>query len=164
MKMPETIPDYFLAPCGVNCFVCYAHLKNKKPCSGCLGDDNNKPERCKNCDIKKCAAEKGYTHCYECSTYPCTIIKRLEKSYLQRYRVDLRKNCEIANTQGPSALMKDERIKWICPKCNGVINQHDKICSECNTNSAQYGDIQPRSQSPDMVHTCVHLIFPAGDL
>lgn len=130
--MPETIPDYFLAPCGVNCFVCYVHLKKVKPCNGCLGDDNNKPLRCKSCKIKNCAADKGYTRCYECSTYPCADIKRLEKSYLQRYRVDLRKICEIANTQSISALMKSEMAKWTCRKCDGVINQHDKICSECN--------------------------------
>ncbi len=132
MKMPETIPDYFLAPCGVNCFVCYVHLKKVKPCNGCLGDDNNKPERCKSCKIKNCAVDKGYTRCYECSTYPCADSKRLEKSYLQRYQVDLRKNCEIANTQSISALMKSEMVKWTCRKCNGVISQHDKICSECN--------------------------------
>ena len=44
MKMIDKIPETLLAPCGMNCLVCYVHLKEKKPCLGCRGQDEGKPE------------------------------------------------------------------------------------------------------------------------
>ena len=46
MKMPDKIEDIMLAPCGMNCTVCYKHIgirKRVEPCVGCLKDDLSKP-------------------------------------------------------------------------------------------------------------------------
>jgi len=100
MRMPEKIDDYFFAPCGVNCFVCYVHLKVKKPCNGCYGSDDNKPERCKNCTIKQCVSNKSLQYCFECNDYPCQLIKNLEKSYTKRYNVSIMANSEMVKKYG----------------------------------------------------------------
>ncbi|CAG0930138.1 hypothetical protein TFLX_01615 [Thermoflexales bacterium] len=130
MKMPDTIDQFLFAPCGMNCMVCYVHLKEKKPCSGCLGDDQHKPERCLNCSIKRCAKDKGHAYCYECPVFPCKQVKNLEKSYLKRYQVSLLANSRIVKEKGLEYFQNEERQKWACD-CSGVISLHDRICSEC---------------------------------
>jgi hypothetical protein len=130
MIMPETIDSLFFAPCGMNCMVCYVHLKIKKPCHGCLGDDIDKPERCKKCEIKNCAYSKGLKYCYECNDFPCKNIKNMEKSYRTRYKTSLITNSESVKINGILSFMKDEKEKWLCA-CNGVILLHDRYCSEC---------------------------------
>jgi hypothetical protein len=129
--MPGKIENQLFAPCGMNCMVCYVHLKEKKPCSGCLGDDNHKPERCKTCKIKICTQEKGLTHCYKCSEFPCKQIKSLEKSYIKRYNTSLIENSKKVQEIGLTAFEACERKKWICRICSGVISLHDAECSDC---------------------------------
>lgn len=135
MKMPSKIDDYFFAPCGINCMVCYVHLKDKKPCAGCLGDDISKPERCKSCKIKSCATEKGFKHCFECSDFPCVQIKNLDRSYRKRYNTSLIENSRKVQEIGLVAFLSTEREKWTCGECSGVISLHDAECSHCHKKS-----------------------------
>ena len=93
MKMPkENIDTTMFAPCGMNCLVCYKHCYHKKPCAGCLNSDKGKPEHCRKCKIKDCIKDKGLSYCFECSDYPCKLIKNLEKSYNKRYQASLMEN------------------------------------------------------------------------
>ena len=131
--MPNKIDTKLFAPCGMNCLVCYVHLKDKKPCPGCLNKDNNKPERCKTCKIKNCAQEKGFTYCYECLYFPCKLIKNLEKSYSKRYNTSLIENSKKVQNDGIYLFLKNEQEKWICKSCSGVISLHDAECSNCKT-------------------------------
>ena len=90
MKMPtEKIDTAMFAPCGMNCLVCYKHCYHKKPCAGCLNSDIGKPEHCRKCKIKDCIKGKGLSYCFECTDYPCKLIKNLEKSYNKRYQTSL---------------------------------------------------------------------------
>jgi hypothetical protein len=131
MKMPKLIPAYLLAPCGMNCMVCYVHLKDKKPCDGCLGDDARKPERCRSCAIKDCARGKGLAYCHECCDFPCKRIKSLDKSYRERYAASLVENGATLRAGGIEAFQESERRRWSCGACGGVISLHDGKCSEC---------------------------------
>lgn len=131
MKKPETIDFRMFAPCGMNCLVCYVHLKKKKPCYGCLGDDNNKPERCKTCEIKKCAIDKGFIYCYSCEMYPCIKIINLDKNYKKRYQVSLIENSKSVKNYGLEFFLSGDIERWICPECSGIISLHDQECSEC---------------------------------
>lgn len=130
MIMPENIDSFLFAPCGMNCMVCYVYLKNKKPCNGCRRDDADKPDRCKNCEIKNCTISKGLNYCYECIDFPCKNIKNLEKSYKARYQISLITNSEFVKMNGLIPFMKNEREQWRCP-CDGVISLHDRYCTEC---------------------------------
>lgn len=100
MKMPtEKIDTAMFAPCGMNCLVCYKHCYHKKPCAGCLNSDIGKPEHCRKCKIKDCIKGKGLSYCFECTDYPCKLIKNLEKSYNKRYQTSLMTNSEfVAST------------------------------------------------------------------
>lgn len=133
MQMPDPIDPVMLAPCGMNCMVCYVHLKDNKPCSGCLGDDGYKPKRCLTCAIMTCAQERGFVHCFSCDEHPCKRIKNLERSYRKRYRVSLVGNSQYAQEHGLDAFMVRERGRWCCADCGGVISLHDAECSGCGT-------------------------------
>lgn len=131
MIMPDKIENIMFAPCGMDCMVCYVHLKKKKNCHGCLADDENKPERCKKCAIKNCAQEKGITFCYECGDFPCKKISNMEKSYTKRYQVSLLEQSSIVKTEGLERFFEKEAQRWRCPDCGGILSLHDKDCSEC---------------------------------
>lgn len=119
------------APCGMNCKVCYKHLKPKKSCKGCLSSDDDKPEHCKKCNIKNCVKEKGITYCFECADFPCKQIKNLDKSYIKRYGVSLVQNGITVKNDGLECFMMKEKEHWTCKKCSGIISLHDAECSEC---------------------------------
>lgn len=131
MKMPSEIEKNMFAPCGMNCKVCYKHCYHKKPCAGCFNSDKGKPEHCRKCKIKDCVHEHELTYCYECSSYPCVLIKRLEKSYNTRYNTSLMANSQIVKEAGLTAFMAQQKAAFTCPACNGVISIHDSECSEC---------------------------------
>jgi len=134
MKMPhEKIEPIMFAPCGMNCMVCYKHCYHKKPCDGCLKSDKGKPEHCRRCKIKDCIKEKGLTYCYVCSDYPCKQIKNLEKSYNTRYEASLIENSLFVKEKGLEEFMKQQKKKYTCPVCGGIISIHDAECSECQT-------------------------------
>jgi hypothetical protein len=132
MKMYAEIPAAMLAPCGMTCAVCYVHLKEKKPCMGCRSQDASKPEHCRKCKIKDCAASRRVDFCCECSSFPCTTIKRLDKSYRKRYRVSLIDNALRIKAFGGKQHLLEVKLKWTCPDCGGVISLHDSACSECS--------------------------------
>lgn len=131
MKAPKIIDMNMFAPCGMNCAACYKHLKDKKPCKGCLGTDDNKPKHCVKCPIKNCAIDKGIIYCYFCEEFPCKRLKNMEKIYNKRYNVSLIDNAKRAKKLGIIGFLEADVKSWTCDDCGGVISLHDKICSEC---------------------------------
>lgn len=132
MKMPiENISTIMFAPCGMNCMVCYKHCYHKKPCAGCLNSDKEKPAHCSKCKIKDCTIEKGLVYCFICSDYPCKLIKNLERSYNKRYRTSIIENSHLVQEQGLERFMEQQKIKYSCPKYDGIISIQDRECSEC---------------------------------
>ena len=127
----SAITKSMLAPCGMTCMVCYVHLKDKRPCEGCNSQDKSKPDHCRKCKIKDCAASRKVDFCFECSSFPCVTIKRLDKSYRQRYQVSLIDNALRLQTIGAAQYSLEERKKWTCSQCGGVVSLHDHVCSEC---------------------------------
>lgn len=132
MKMRDKIEPAMFAPCGMNCLVCYKHCYHKKPCAGCLKSDKGKPEHCRKCRIKDCVTARQITYCFECSEYPCKLIKNLEKSYGKRYQASLIENSEFVRLYGLEAFMEQQKEKYVCQKCGGIISIHDSECSECH--------------------------------
>ncbi len=120
-----------IAPCGINCTYCYVHHKSKKACSGCRSHNNDQPASCRKCKIKACCDERKLYYCYECDNYPCHLIKRLDKSYIQRYQESLIGNMTQIKEEGIERFMEMEKIRLKCPECEGYLNVHDKICSSC---------------------------------
>lgn len=128
MKMPEKSDRDLLAVCGMNCLICYRYCDSNKPCSGCL---NRKSKDTRRCQIQDCAASRSLRHCFDCDDYPCKRILRLERNYNKRYGVSLIENCRSIQELGRDNFFEQQREKYRCPDCGGIISLHDKVCSEC---------------------------------
>lgn len=131
MKMPEQIDPIMFAPCGMNCMVCYKHCNSKKACVGCIAGESGKPEHCRTCKIKTCLNRRELSYCYECESFPCKLVKNMEKSYQLRYQVSLIDYSRQVKELGIEEFMRRQRESWTCPNCGGVVSLHEKVCSEC---------------------------------
>ena len=131
MKMATIIPEKMLAPCGVNCIACHSHLKKKNPCLGCWAQEEDKSKHCRECKIRTCMMKKGIAYCFECSTFPCEIIARLDKSYRQRYQMSIVEDAKRLKEAGSKRYLLEEKKRWRCKACDGIISMHDQACSDC---------------------------------
>lgn len=122
-----------IAPCGMNCGVCIAHLREKKACCGCWGDDKNKSKSCVGCIIKNCEylVQTKSKFCYDCDKYPCARLKQLDKRYRTGYKTSLLGNLEIMKIEGITGFLKKEEEKWKCAVCGAVLCVHRTFCLKC---------------------------------
>ena len=122
-----------IARCGMNCGLCRAYLRTRDHCPGCRGEDKDKLRSSLSCGIKNCAMiEAGRSDfCFQCTQYPCLRIKHIDKRYRAKYRMSMIEN--LANIQkiGLDAFVENEKVRWRCQKCGGVICVHQGCCAQC---------------------------------
>lgn len=128
-----SIKSLLIAPCGMNCGVCMAYLREKRKCPGCRGSNENKSVSCANCRIKNCDDLKkdNKKFCFPCKKFPCSRLKQLDKRYRTRYDMSMLENLENIKTLGVRAFVKNERERWACSQCGGVICVHRGYCFDC---------------------------------
>jgi len=126
-----------IAQCGINCETCVGFLgytmsgkKRKHACVGC----RNRASLCafikKKC--KRLANKEPIEFCFECSDFPCELMKRIEKTYTQRYGLSLIGSLNYIKEKGMDAFLEDEKERWTCPICGGIICVHTKRCYNCS--------------------------------
>ncbi|MCK5018839.1 MAG: DUF3795 domain-containing protein, partial [Candidatus Peribacteraceae bacterium] len=121
------------APCGMNCAICMAYLREKNTCPGCRKSDESKPKSCVSCIIKNCEHFKKTKSkfCYDCEKFPCTRMKQLDKRYRTKYDMSMFENLEFIKKHGIEKFLKAQEKKYKCSKCGGVICVHRKKCFKC---------------------------------
>jgi hypothetical protein len=127
----ETSNDLSLiAPCGMNCGICIAYLRDKNKCPGCRGLDGNR-SKCK--QIKHCPTfENGRAQfCFECEKFPCSRLKHLDERYRTKYNMSMIENLEYIKKFGLKEFVANEKIRWKCPECGGTICVHKGYCYSC---------------------------------
>lgn len=127
------VKDSLIAPCGMNCGICMAFLRKKNKCNGCRRVNTWNPKMRVECKIKNCAYLKTHslTFCFECASYPCQLIKNMDKRYKTRYGMSTLGNLESIKQLGLDQFIALEDEKWKCKQCGGVINVHKGACSVC---------------------------------
>jgi hypothetical protein len=127
-----------IAPCGIDCAICGAHLRKVKPCAGCRGGDENKLPHCVTCRIRNCAqlGQNPAGFCIECATFPCVRMKRLDQRYKIQYHIHPIENLQLIVSDGMGVLLKLEQTRWECPQCGGVVCGHTAKCSQCGAKQA----------------------------
>jgi hypothetical protein len=122
-----------IAACGMNCAVCLAYLRERKPCDGCRGSDTNKSPSCVRCVIRNCEHIKSSRTklCYDCAGFPCTRLKQLDKRYRTRYAMSMLQNLESIRQIGLRSFVEKEKDRWRCGQCGGVICVHRGYCLSC---------------------------------
>jgi hypothetical protein len=122
-----------VAPCGMNCGICMAYLREKNQCPGCRGTDIKKPVTRARCKIKTCKIfQKGNAKfCFECGNFPCDNLKHLDTRYRTKYAMSMVDNLEYIRDYGIRKFIKNEDVRWTCSRCEGTICVHKGYCIEC---------------------------------
>jgi hypothetical protein len=91
-----------IAPCGMNCGICYAHLREKNKCPGCRFLKSNKPVSIAKCKIRNCEIinNSKVKFCFECTDFPCKNLKYLDKRYRTKYGMSEIDNLESIRNNG----------------------------------------------------------------
>jgi hypothetical protein len=133
IKIKPVFTPELIAPCGMNCAICLAHLREKNICFGCNSNEGYKAKSCSNCLIKNCEKLKrtksGF--CYDCEIFPCARLKNLDKRYRTKYHMSMIGNLEYIEKNGTEKFLKVQKKGWTCPKCGGVICCHNGFCFSC---------------------------------
>ena len=135
--MDNFIED-LIATCGINCHLCvsYQFRKNnlnkqgfnRSYCPGCIPRGENCTHIGGKCEITKNGKAR---FCFECNSYPCKILKALDKRYRTKYRMSMIENLDFIRKNCLNDFLKKEEKKWKCPECGGVICCHNGLCLEC---------------------------------
>jgi hypothetical protein len=134
MENTESYYSKLIAPCGVNCSLCSAYLRDKRNCGGCNADTELKMKHCNSCSISHCEklTDSDSNFCVECSSFPCLRIKNLDKKYIKNYNHSIIENLLIIKNNGVETFLKFEAKKWECISCGGVVCTHTGKCTSCN--------------------------------
>jgi hypothetical protein len=119
-----------IAPCGMNCSLCFAFLRSRNRCPGCRGDDRGKCKTRVACKIKLCAARRG-SFCTDCASFPCELLTRLDKRYRTKYGMSMIDNLGRIQRDGLRGFIANEKAKWTCPGCGETICVHNASCLAC---------------------------------
>jgi hypothetical protein len=125
------IKNYFrstlIAPCGMDCAICSAFLREKNRCNGCYSANCT----CRrHCTIAACMLVKNrYSH--DCQEFPCRRLKQLDKRYRTKYHMSMLDNLAVIKKDGIRSFVKSERERWTCKSCGGTIDVHHYRCSAC---------------------------------
>jgi len=130
-KRRTTISD--IAPCGMNCRICYATIREKgNHCPGCLGEDKNKTKSCILCRIRNCHRLKGNArYCFSCDIFPCSRLKQLDARYRKKYGMSMIENLNCIQHFGIRKFVRMETARWICIKCGNKLCVHMAECPGC---------------------------------
>ncbi|MEW5736373.1 MAG: DUF3795 domain-containing protein [Thermodesulfobacteriota bacterium] len=122
-----------IAPCGMNCGICYAYLRVKNQCPGCRTFAAEEPVSIARCKIRNCELVKQgkVKFCFECQTFPCKNLKNLDKRYRTKYGMSEVENLEYIRENGIEKFIRNEKKRWACPQCGGTMCVHKKRCSKC---------------------------------
>ncbi|MHB1314366.1 MAG: DUF3795 domain-containing protein [Christensenellales bacterium] len=125
-----------IAPCGMNCKLCVAHMRKKNKCPGCNGAEQEQPPYCARCSIRHCEMlqQSKSNLCCECVAFPCARLRRLDRRYRTEYRMSMIDNLETILKAGMDAFLKEQQARWTCPTCGGVICVHKGECLRCSAN------------------------------
>jgi hypothetical protein len=134
----EAMNEELIAPCGMNCGICSAHLSYRHDvkskgirmpyCIGCRPRDKRCAFLKKRCEL---LMSNEIRYCYECSSFPCEGLKHLDNRYRTYFKMSMIENLEYVRDKGINKFLEREQEKWRCPECGGVICCHNGICFNC---------------------------------
>jgi hypothetical protein len=129
----ESLQSALIAPCGMNCGLCYAYLREKNRCLGCNGDDASKAKSCLMCRIKNCdeRGTSGLDFCFQCARFPCARLRQLDKRYRTKYGMSMLENLRNIQALGLDAFVNLERERWKCAQCGVIVCVHKESCLHC---------------------------------
>ncbi len=124
-----------IAPCGINCALCTAHLRTRNTCPGCRADEADKPATRVRCKMKTCgkSGKKGANFCFRCDEVPCDRLTLLDKRYRAKYHTSPIENLQLIKKVGVRKFLRRDTLRWKCAACGGTVCMHTGCCADCGT-------------------------------
>lgn len=133
MRPQEIMKTELIAPCGMNCGICIAHLRDRNKCPGCNADNTSKPKTRLQCKIKICPQllKNKAQYCGSCQNFPCSRLKQLDKRYRSKYGMSMIDNLQKIGDIGLSGFVQEEVKRWTCSECGHILCVHKETCLNC---------------------------------
>ena len=138
MENSKSLTADLIAPCGMNCALCASNLALKND----LKNKGVKMPYCTGCRArnKKCAFIKKrcskvlngeVNYCYECTSFPCDNLKKLDKRYKEQYKMSMIENLRFIKEHGMQSFLAEQAKQWKCPNCGELVSCHNGVCFNC---------------------------------
>lgn len=95
-------------------------------CGGCLSDTLFM--HCKQCAIRACTQEKGYTGCHECDAFPCVHIEDFPMTVGKKV---ILRAIPRRRKYGTEKWVQNEEARYICPGCGNRVFRGVVKCNQC---------------------------------
>ena len=95
-------------------------------CRGCQSDELFM--HCRQCEIRKCTREKGYTGCHQCDEFPCQYIENFPMAVCKKV---ILRAIPYRREFGTEKWIEDEEARYICPECGNKVFRSVVICNQC---------------------------------
>jgi len=95
-------------------------------CCGCLSDELFM--HCRQCKIRDCTKEKGYTGCHECDEFPCQHIENFPMAVGKKV---ILRAIPYWREVGTEKWIQDEEARYICPNCGNKVFRGVVTCNRC---------------------------------
>ena len=95
-------------------------------CNGCLSDDLFM--HCKQCEIRTCTREKGYTGCHQCDEFPCQYIEDFPMTVGKKV---ILRAVPYRREVGTEKWVQDEEARYVCPECGNKVFRGAIKCNQC---------------------------------
>ena len=136
-KRQTTIPTDLIAPCGMNCRLCWGFVRERNTCPGCRRICPRPSQKSKyrdSCRIKNCEhlTKAGKKYCSDkCTHFPCTRLKQLDKRYRAKYGMSMIDNLKMIEDLGIRHFIRSQKEEWTCPQCGELLCVHRPACRFC---------------------------------
>lgn len=128
-----------MAPCGMYCGLCSAYLAylHQVPrqhgkftyCMGCRPRDKQCSWLKKRCELVQ---KHTVQYCFECPSYPCTMLERAAESYRTKYGLDFVENLALIRDRGEDVLLGALEERYACERCGDLRSIHSGKCFACD--------------------------------
>lgn len=97
-------------------------------CSGCLSDDTFM--HCRQCEIRRCVKNKGFSGCHECDDFPCSHIDNFSMTVGKKV---ILRAIPYWKEVGTEKWIRDEEARYVCPECGKKLFRGVVRCNQCKT-------------------------------
>ncbi len=95
-------------------------------CCGCLSDDRFM--HCRQCEIRTCTKEKGFTGCHQCDEFPCQYIDNFPMTVGKKV---ILRTIPYWREVGTEKRIQDEEARYICHNCDNKVFRGAVKCNKC---------------------------------
>jgi len=83
---------------------------------------------CRQCEIRNCTKEKGYTGCHQCDEFPCHHIDNFSMAVGKKV---ILRAVPYRREFGTEKWIRDEEARYICPECGNRVFRGAMKCNQC---------------------------------